>query len=207
MDPPRLADAHQLDKDELQVCQVQIPCTEKELETWLDRVDKSGQPKTFKAWIYQLRILPWILCPLLVCNLPITSVETVGKRISSYYSRWLGLPCNLSSAALFGRSNMLQLPFNNIAEESHTREALQYRDSGDPKVSSAGIDIRHSTSSLRQREVESTVSGQARGSGQSSGQWESSFCVSQYSKALGKEGAILSCRKHTQQWRKHTTVG
>lgn len=32
-----------------------------ELETWLNKVDKSGLPVKFKCWIYHHVILPWIL--------------------------------------------------------------------------------------------------------------------------------------------------
>jgi len=36
----------------------------KELEVWLKEVNKSGFPRKFKAWIYQLRIIPRFLWPL-----------------------------------------------------------------------------------------------------------------------------------------------
>lgn len=47
--------------------------------------------------------------------------------------------------ALYGKSNILQLPFRGLKEEfmvSQTREVLQYRNSRDPKVSAAGIEVR-----------------------------------------------------------------
>ncbi len=67
------------------------------------------------------------------------------RKISSYLRRWLRLPCSLSSSALCGTSNILQLPISGLAEVfivSRTREALQYRESRDPKVASAGIQVR-----------------------------------------------------------------
>lgn len=87
----------------------------KELETWLSRVDK-----------------PRIIWPLLVYNVPVTSVEAMERKICGYLRRWLGLQLRISSAALYGRDNILQLPFKSITEEfkvSRTREALQYGDS------------------------------------------------------------------------------
>ena len=45
---------------------------------------------------------------------------------------------------LYGRTNNLQLPFKGFKEEfmvMRTREALQYRDSRDPKVATAGMEI------------------------------------------------------------------
>ncbi|TWW77850.1 uncharacterized protein LOC130535078 [Takifugu flavidus] len=116
-----------------------------ELGGWLTKVDKSGLPGRFKAWIYQHSILPRVLWPLLVYAVPVTTVESLERKISSFLRRWLGLPRSLNSAALYGTSNTLQLPFSGLTEEfkvAHTREALQYRDSRDCKVSSAGIEVK-----------------------------------------------------------------
>ncbi|XP_057679565.1 uncharacterized protein LOC130908002 [Corythoichthys intestinalis] len=116
-----------------------------ELGGWLGKVDKSGLPGRFKAWIYQHSILPRILWPLLVYAVPVTTVESFERKISSFLRKWLGLPRSLNSAALYGTSNNLQLPFSGLTEEfkvARTREALQYRESRDGKVSSAGIEVR-----------------------------------------------------------------
>ncbi|KAK0135126.1 hypothetical protein N1851_029059 [Merluccius polli] len=122
-----------------------IQATIKKLETWLSAVDKSGLPGRFKAWLYQHGILPRILWPLLVYEVTMSTVETLERKISSYLRRWLGLPRSLTSAALYGRSNKLQLPFCSLEEEfrvSRTREALVYRDSSDTRVAAAGIVVR-----------------------------------------------------------------
>ncbi|TWW66935.1 hypothetical protein D4764_20G0009670 [Takifugu flavidus] len=116
-----------------------------ELGGWLTKVDKSGLPGRFKAWIYQYSILPRVLWPLLVYAVPVTTVESLERKISSFLSRWLGLPRSLNSAALYGTRNTLQLPFSGLTEEfkvARTREALQYKDSRDCKVSSAGIEVK-----------------------------------------------------------------
>ena len=116
-----------------------------DLELWLTRVDKSGLPGCFKAWIYQHAVLPRILWPLFVYNSPMTIVEAIERKINNYLRRWLGFPRSLSSAALYGSSNALQLPFKGLMEEfvvSRTREVMLYRDSKDPKVATAGIEVR-----------------------------------------------------------------
>ncbi|MCI4390737.1 hypothetical protein PGIGA_G00126150 [Pangasianodon gigas] len=116
-----------------------------ELGAWLTKVDKSGLPGRFKAWIYQHSILPRVLWPLLVYAVPLTTVESLERKISGFLRKWLGLPRSLTSAALYGTNNTLQLPFSGLTEEfkvARTREALQYRDSRDHKVSSAGIEVR-----------------------------------------------------------------
>ncbi|XP_061571176.1 uncharacterized protein LOC133424524 [Cololabis saira] len=122
-----------------------VRTTIKELETWLTAVDKSGLPGRFKAWIYQHGILPRVLWPLLVYEVPLSTVETLERKISSHLRRWMGFPRSLCSAALYGKTNKLQLPFSSLEEEfrvSRTREALLYRDSKDSKVASAGIVVR-----------------------------------------------------------------
>ncbi|KAJ3582934.1 hypothetical protein NHX12_000088, partial [Muraenolepis orangiensis] len=58
---------------------IQSTCTE--LDGWLKSVDKSGLPGKFKAWVYQHGILPRILWPLLVYAVPISTVETLERRL------------------------------------------------------------------------------------------------------------------------------
>ncbi|XP_063054019.1 uncharacterized protein LOC134448252 [Engraulis encrasicolus] len=122
---------------------IQTACAE--LDGWLKSVDKSGLPGKYKAWVYQHGILPRILWPLLVYAIPLTTVETLERKVSSHLRRWLGLPKSLSSIALYGRSNKLQLPFKSLEEEfkvTRAREVVLYRDSSDPKVANAGIQVR-----------------------------------------------------------------
>ncbi|XP_034552669.1 LOW QUALITY PROTEIN: uncharacterized protein LOC117822130 [Notolabrus celidotus] len=121
-----------------------IRATNQELEAWLTAVDKSGLPGKFKAWIYQHGILPLILWPLLVYDVPISTVEGFERRVSRFLLKWLQLPRSLSSIALYGQNNKLKLPFSSLNEEfmvTRTREVLQYRESCDPKVSQAGIEV------------------------------------------------------------------
>ncbi|XP_063080140.1 uncharacterized protein LOC134470047 [Engraulis encrasicolus] len=116
-----------------------------DLNQWLSAVDKSGLPGKFKAWIYQHNILPRLLWPLLMYEIPVTTVESFERKISQHLRRWLGLPRSLSSIALFGHGTKLQLPFSSVTEEfkvARAREVLLYRDSSDGKVSSAGVEVR-----------------------------------------------------------------
>ncbi|XP_072560565.1 uncharacterized protein [Paramormyrops kingsleyae] len=124
---------------------VAIQAMHAELETWLAAVDRAGLPGKFKAWIYQHGILPRLLWPLLMYQVPITTVETLERKISQFLRRWLGLPKSLSCIALYGHTNKLQLPFSGLTEEfkvTRAREVLLYRDSSDTRVSSAGIEVR-----------------------------------------------------------------
>ena len=74
-----------------------------------------------------------------------TIMEAMERKVNNYLRRWLGFPRSLSSAALYGSSNALQRPFKGLMEEfvvSRTREVMLYRDSKDPKVVTAGIEVR-----------------------------------------------------------------
>ncbi len=122
-----------------------IKATGADLEGWLRTVDKSGLPGRFKAWVYQHGILPRILWPLLIYEVPMTIVEGFEQKVTSYLRRWLGLPRSLSSIGLYGNTNKLRLPFSSVREEfivARAREHLQYSGSRDAKVSGAGIVVR-----------------------------------------------------------------
>ena len=112
----------------------------------------------------------------------ITTVKGMERKISSYLRRWLGLPKSLSSTALYGTTNVIQLPFRGLKEEfvvTHTREVILYRDSRDLKVSGAGIEIRTGRKSnpnpareltvaeerLQQKAIVGTVASETRGLG------------------------------------------
>lgn len=114
-----------------------------EVGGWLAKVDKAGLPGRFKA--YQHVFSPSVLWPLPMCAVPITIVESLGRKICSFHRKWFGLPRTLNSTAPYGTSNTLQLPFSGLVEESEvqrTRGTFQYRDSKEYKVSSAGKEVR-----------------------------------------------------------------
>ena len=50
----------------------------------LRKIDKSGLPGKFKAWLYQHAILPRILWPLMLYEVAITTVEGMERKISGY---------------------------------------------------------------------------------------------------------------------------
>lgn len=55
-------------------------------------VDISGLPGKFKAWIYQLGILPHLWWRLLVYEVPLITVEGYESSISHFCHKCLGLP-------------------------------------------------------------------------------------------------------------------
>lgn len=94
-----------------------INANKADLGRWLRTVNKFGLPGKFKTWVYQHGILPIILWPLLIYEVPITVVEGFERKVSSYLRRWFGVPHSLSSIGLYGNSNKLRLPFSSIREE------------------------------------------------------------------------------------------
>lgn len=146
-----------------------------------------------------------------------STVESLGRKITSFLRKWLGFPHCLSSAALYGTSNTLQLPFSSLTEEfkvACTREVLQYRDSRDQKLSAAGIEVRTerkwraerevevAKSHLRQKELVGTLATGTAGLGL--------FPKTQVGKARGKERHQLiqeDVRAGVEEKRVSTTVG
>ena len=77
-------------------------------ETWLMQVDKSGLPGTYKAWCYQHGILPRLTWPMYIYDIPISTVEALERKISTFLRRWLNPPRMISSIALYSNASMLQ---------------------------------------------------------------------------------------------------
>ncbi|XP_028293696.1 matrilin-3-like [Gouania willdenowi] len=119
--------------------------TKSDLTSWLTAIDKSGLPGKLKAWMYQHGVLPRILWPLLIHEVPMTTVEVLEKTTSKFLRKWLGLPRSLSSIAFHGQSTKLHLPLSGLSEEfkvSRSREVMMYRDSADVKVAYGGIVVK-----------------------------------------------------------------
>lgn len=111
--------------------------TNQEQPGYLDTaINKSGLLGKFKVWIYQHGVLPRILWPLIVYEVPQTTVEVLEKSIN--LRRWLGLPWSLRSFALCSHSINLQLPFSRPSGLTRSSKVLMYGDSADVKLTSTG---------------------------------------------------------------------
>ena len=127
-------------KDSNNVCS-----TEKQAEGWLKKIEKSGLPGKFKAWLYQHGLLPRLMWLMTVYEVPFTAVEGVERKINTYLRRWLGIPPSFTSVGLYIRSGQLQLPLSSLVEEfrvAKCRAAMTFRDSRDIKVREAGVKTR-----------------------------------------------------------------
>ena len=118
---------------------------EQQLAEWLTRIDQSGLPGNYKAWMYQHGVLPRILWPLLVYEFPLSGVEGLERKISSHLRRWLGVPRSFSSVGLYSTGAKLQMPLKPLTEEfkvTKARQVLMLRNSKDPKIREAGVTVR-----------------------------------------------------------------
>ena len=123
---------------------IAIQETKDNLEKWLTKVDKSGLQGRFKSWIYRHTILLKILWPLSIYEFTMAHIEQMERKINSCLRGWLGLPECLSSAAIYGNTTALHLPFRSLIEEfkvTKIRTALLYKLSKDEKMSGPGIEI------------------------------------------------------------------
>ncbi|XP_071124333.1 uncharacterized protein [Mytilus edulis] len=127
-------------KDNTSVKTVQTQVVE-----WLKKVDKSGLPGKFQAWIYQHGLLPRLTWLLMIYEMTATTVEAIERKINSHLRRWLGVPRSFTAIGLYSRSSQLQLPLTSTLEEykvSKGRLVMTLRDSKDSKISKAGIQTR-----------------------------------------------------------------
>ncbi len=82
----------------------------------LDSINNTLIPGKLKLWCLQFGLLPRLMWPLTVYEVPITKIEKLERTVSSYIKKWLGLPRCLSNIGLYGRS-ALELPFSSLTEE------------------------------------------------------------------------------------------
>ncbi|XP_060066953.1 uncharacterized protein LOC132547205 [Ylistrum balloti] len=118
---------------------------QKQATEWMRKIDKSGLPGMFKAWIFQHGLLPRLMWPLMLYEVPLTTVEGLERSISSYLRRWFGVPPSFSNIGLYSRTSALQLPLSLVVEEfkvTKARLVMTLRDSKDAKIRQAGIQTR-----------------------------------------------------------------
>lgn len=88
----RWYDANLKDKD-------QVDQLRQDIIHGLESIDKSLLPGRLKHWCLQFGLLPRLTWPLTIYEAPISKVEELGRLISSFAKKWLGLPRCLSKMA------------------------------------------------------------------------------------------------------------
>ena len=74
----------------------QIEDTVKQTKKDLKKLDRCKVPGRYKGWMMQHMLLPRLLWPLSIYNIPATKVEEIQRLITNALKRWLGLPKSLS---------------------------------------------------------------------------------------------------------------
>ncbi len=114
-------------------------------EKWMKALERSGLPGKYKVWGYQHGILPRLLWPLLVYEVPLTTVEALERRINNFLRRWLSVPKSFCSIGLYSSGSKLKLPITSVVEEFKTAKvqlAMMLRDSDDQAVQQANIVVK-----------------------------------------------------------------
>ena len=115
-----------------------------ELNKGLQKIERAWLPGRYKAWMFQHMLLPRIMWPLTIYNIPESKVEEMQTRITGHLKRWLGLPRSLSTACMYSRSGKLQLPYTELSEEVKAAKARVYttfEESEDPCVRGANLKV------------------------------------------------------------------
>ena len=116
----------------------------KELKQGLKKIGKTMIPGRYKAWMVQHMLLPRLMWPLTIYNIPESKVEEMQRLITVRLKSWLGLPRSLSVACMYTRSGKLQLPYSELTEEVKAAKARVYttfEESEDPCVRGAELKV------------------------------------------------------------------
>jgi hypothetical protein len=89
--------------------QKQIETTTEDLRNRLRKIEKSKIPGRYKAYMVQHMLMPRLMWPLSIYNIPMSKVEEMERQIMGKLKRWLGLPKSWVVDGLYSRSTKLQL--------------------------------------------------------------------------------------------------
>ncbi|XP_060584269.1 uncharacterized protein LOC132740392 [Ruditapes philippinarum] len=129
-------DASLVDKDNVKKLENQV-------EEGLKKIDRNNLPGKFKAWLYQHALLPRLIWPMMLYEVPSSTIQALERITSRHLRKWLGIPPSFSSVGLYGKTNKLQLPLSSLVEDfKKTRLVLTLSDSPDEQIREAGIVTR-----------------------------------------------------------------
>ena len=169
--------------------QEQIEEVKNQVKEDLKKIEKCRLPGRYKAWMVQHMLLPRIMWPLSIYNVPMSKVEEIQRQITASLKRWLGIPKTLSVDCLYTKSGKLQLPFTELTEEvkaAKARTLITLEESADPCVRGAKIkvdggrkantpaDVEDAKSRLKMKEITGVANTGREGPGLNPRQYYSS---------------------------------
>lgn len=117
----------------------QVQQVRQDITNSLEDINSTLLPGKLKLWCLQFGLLPRVMWPLTVYELPITTVEKMERTMTSYIKKWLGVPRCLTNISLYGKG-VLELPITSLTEEykcSKVRLQMTLKDSRDQTISNA----------------------------------------------------------------------
>ena len=115
-----------------------------DLEKTLKKLEKCRVPGRYKAWMVQNTLIPKLIWPLTIYEIPETKVKEMQGKITMKLKKWLGLPRSLSVECLYTKTGKLQLPLKELSEEVKAAKArllVTLQEAQDPCVSEAGATV------------------------------------------------------------------
>ena len=122
----------------------QTMAIESQLKDDIRKIEKCRIPGRYKAWMLQHMLLPRLMWPLSIYNVPLTFVDRLQNRITAALKKWLGLPKSLSQACLYSKSAKLRLPYTELKEEfkaAKARNLMTLEESDDVHIRNATISV------------------------------------------------------------------
>ena len=113
-----------------------------ELKRSLEKLERCQVPGRYKAWMVEHMVLPRLMWPMTIYQIPATRVKEMQGKITAKLKKWLGLPRTLSVECLYSNSGKLQLPFSELSEEVKAAKArlqVTLQESADPCIKNAAI--------------------------------------------------------------------
>ena len=123
----------------------QIQNVIKMIEDETKKIDQCKLPGRYKSWILQHMLIPRLMWPLRIYNIPLTTIENLQKLLTKFIKKWLGIPKNLSTASLYSKSAKLRLPFSELQEEFKTAKACNlatFQNSKGPCTCISGAELK-----------------------------------------------------------------
>ena len=189
----------------------------KQLSTGLDAIEKCGLSGKYKAWIFNFALMPRILWPLTVYDIPLSPVERMEQMINKHMRKWLGVPRSFNTNALYASSFTLSLPMKSLVEEYKTSKArldMMLNESPDQVIRecaptldtgkkwSVTETVRDAKSRLEISEIVGAVTTARHGIG-----WEANRWFSKESPKVRREMVVDEVRKMEEERRQTQAVG
>ena len=93
----------------------QIEINNSAIWTWLSLIDKPKHREVHKIWILQNLLVPRLWWPLLIYEIPISTVLRFEQKISSYLRKWLCIHRSTSHICLYSSISRCQLPIKKLS--------------------------------------------------------------------------------------------